>query len=241
MTVTPGSSPASTGLTVTGDLTAIGGSATQAFTPGAGNTFTYNATVPGNAPYGSNVLNFTVSDAQGRTGSATLTLGVRGNLTIFHTNDTHARVTPHKWVVPAHSTNPTPIFEDVGGISYMGSKVISLATGQPDALVLDGGDISEGNPIGDWNGPGFATGTYGDGTIVDYYKMLHAKLKAIPGRGGRGLDAMVVGNHDIRDITYLNNMRAASVIGDPANGFHLLSMNVCNHDRTPLIMRPPRS
>ena len=149
-------------------------------------------------------------------------------LTIFHTNDTHARVTPHKWVVPGHSYSTTQVFEDVGGIAYMGAKIIEKVTAQPDALVLDGGDISEGNPVGDWNGPGFPSGTYGDGTIVDYYKMLHAKLKAIPGRGGRGLDAQVVGNHDIRDITYFNNLKAAAY--DPVNnptGYHLLSMNIC--------------
>ena len=103
VTVTPGTNPASTGLSVTGDLTAIGGSPTQAFTAGAGNTFTYNATIPGNLSYGSKLLNFSVLDAQTRTATAALNLAVRGNLTIFHTNDTHARVTPHKWVIPQHS------------------------------------------------------------------------------------------------------------------------------------------
>jgi 2',3'-cyclic-nucleotide 2'-phosphodiesterase (5'-nucleotidase family) len=222
VTVTPGANPASSGLSVTGDLSAIGGSASQTLTAGPNNTFTYSATVPANASYGVKHLAFTVQDAQSRTGSATLDLSVRSNLTIFHTNDTHARVTPHKWIVPKHGTDTAPDFEDVGGIAYLGAKVISLATGTPDALVLDGGDISEGNPIGDWNGPGFATGTYGNQTIVDYFKMLDTKLKAIPGRGGRGLDAMVVGNHDIRDISYINNMKAASA------QFPILSINICN-------------
>ena len=228
VTVTPGANPTSTGITVTGDLTAIGGSATQSFAAGANNTFTYMAAIPSNASAGTKNLTFTIADSQGRTGSAQLSLNVFGTITIFHTNDTHARVTPHKWIVPGHSYSTTQNFEDVGGIAYMGAKIIEKVTGTPDALVLDGGDISEGNPIGDWNGPGFSSGTYGDGTIVDYYKMLNAKLKAIPGRNGRGLDAMVVGNHDIRDITYFNNMRAVSVRGDPTNGFHLLSMNICN-------------
>lgn len=147
--------------------------------------------------------------------------GTPGELTIFHTNDTHARVTPHKWVIPRHSNNPQLEFDDVGGAAYMGGEMLSLVANKPDALVLDGGDISEGNPIGDWNGPGTPTGTYGDGTIVEYFKMLDTKLKAVPGRGGRGLDAMVVGNHDIRDITYLNNMKAAS------SQFPIISMNIC--------------
>ena len=222
VTVTPGASPASSGITVTGDLSALGGSATQAFTAGSGNTFTYPITVPTGLAGGAKTLNFSIADAQSRAATASLTLNLRGDLTIFHTNDTHARVTPHKWIVPEHSFSTDHDFEDVGGIAYLGAKVLNLTTAKPDALVLDGGDISEGNPIGDWNGPGNPTGTYGDGTIVEYFKMLDTKLKAIPGRGGRGLDAMVVGNHDIRDVTYLNNMKAASA------QFPIISINICN-------------
>jgi len=221
VTVTPGANPTSSGISVTGDLSSISGSSTQTFTSGASNTFTYVATVPANLAGGSKLLNFSVIDAQSRTTTSSLTLNLRGNLTIFHTNDTHARVTPHKWIVPQHTFSTATNFEDVGGISYMGSKVLSLTAASPDALVLDGGDISEGNPIGDWNGPGYTPGSFGDGTIVDYFKMLDTKLKAITGRS-RGLDAMVVGNHDIRDITYLNNMKAASA------QFPILSMNICN-------------
>lgn len=222
VTVTPGANPTSSGVAVTGDLSSIGGSSTQAFTSGAGNTFTYVASLPTNLTGGAKLLNFSVADDQGRTVTASLALNLRGSLTIFHTNDTHARVTPHKWIVPQHSFSTVTQFEDVGGISYMGSKILSLTAVTPDALVLDGGDISEGNPIGDWNGPGFTPGSFGNGTIVDYYKMLDTKLKAVTGRGGRGLDAMVVGNHDIRDITYLNNMKAAS------SQFPVISMNICN-------------
>ena len=220
VTVTPGQNPTSTGIAVTSDLSALGGSATQMFSAGAGNTFRY--TIPANLAVGPTLLNFSVVDAQNRTATASLTLNIHGNLTIFHTNDTHARVTPHKWIVPQHTLSTAANFEDVGGISYMGGKVLSLTAATPDALVLDGGDISEGNPIGDWNGPGNTPGSFGDGTIVDYFKMLDTKLKAIAGRGGRGLDAMVVGNHDIRDITYLNNMKAASA------QFPILSINICN-------------
>ena len=221
VTVTPGSNPTSTGISVTGDLSAIGGSVTQTFS-GSGNVFTYNAALPSNLSFGSKVLNFSMSDSQSRTANATLTLGVRGNLTIFHTNDTHARVTPHYWVVPQHSTNPVTQFETVGGAAYVGAKILSLTAAQPDALVLDGGDISEGNPIGDWNGPPAPAGSFGNATIVNYFKLVDTKLKAIPGRGGRGLDAMVVGNHDIRNITYLNNMKAASLANFP-----ILSINIC--------------
>ncbi|HTQ30818.1 MAG TPA: DNRLRE domain-containing protein [Opitutaceae bacterium] len=221
VTVTPGTNPASTGLAVTGDLSSIGGSATQAFTPGAGNTFTYTAAIPSSLAPGAYTLSFSIQDAQSRSGSASLTLNVRGNLTIFHMNDTHARVTPHKWIVPQHTGSTVTQFEEVGGAAYLGGKLLQLVAGQPDALVLDGGDISEGNPLGDWNGPGNPVGTFGNGTSVAFYQLLDTKLRAIPGRGGRGLDAMVVGNHDIRDISYLNNLKNQT-------NFPVISINICS-------------
>ena len=220
VTVSPGANPASTGLSVTGDLSALGGSPTQTFAAGGGNTFTYTATIPANLAGGVKVLTFAVADAQGRTAAASLNLTLRGDLTIFHTNDTHARVTPHKWVIPQHTGSTEIVFDNVGGAAYVGGKLLSLVAGKPEALVLDGGDISEGNPIGDWNGPGFPTGTYGNGTQVEFFKLLDTKLRAVAGRGGRGLDAMVVGNHDIRDITYINNLKNQT-------NFPVISINIC--------------
>src|SRR5262249_37735544 len=134
----------------------------------------------------------------------------------------HARVTPHYWQVPSHSAGTNQPFELVGGAAYLAGKMLSLASNTPDALVLDGGDISEGNPVGDWNGGTSPIGSYGDGTIVDFFTLYNSNLAAVPGRNGRGLDAMVVGNHDIRDISYINNMKAAS------SAFPILSINLCN-------------
>jgi len=130
------------------------------------------------------------------------------DITIFHVNDTHARVTPHKWIVTEHGTNP-PAFEDVGGAAYLASEMLQLTAGQPDAIVIDGGDISEGNPIGDMNG---------NGTMTQFYTMLSGKLKA---QRGRGMDAVVVGNHDVRDINYINNLVALQNSGVP-----VISVNV---------------
>jgi endonuclease G len=64
--VTPGTNPASSGLTVTGDLSAIGGSATQPFSLVSGNTFSVSATVAVGTTFGSKSLSVTVSDAEGR-------------------------------------------------------------------------------------------------------------------------------------------------------------------------------
>jgi YVTN family beta-propeller protein len=86
VTVTPGTYPDSTGLAVVCDLSSIGGSATQAFydngTSGdatAGdNIFSYAATVPITTPDGAKSLPCTITDAQARTGSASI------NLTTYH-------------------------------------------------------------------------------------------------------------------------------------------------------------
>jgi 2',3'-cyclic-nucleotide 2'-phosphodiesterase (5'-nucleotidase family) len=220
VTLTPGANPASTGLAVQADFSALGGGSSQALNAGANNTFAGAVSVPASIAGGAKTVSFHVSDAQSRTADGTFTVNVRGNLTIFHTNDTHARVTPHKWVIPQHSNNPVVQFEDVGGAAYLGGEELSLVTATPDALVLDAGDISEGNPIGDWNGPGSTIGSFGNGTIVEYFKLLDSKLRAIPGRGGRGLDAMVVGNHDIRDMTYINNLKNQTA-------FPVISANIC--------------
>ena len=75
--VTPGTNPTSTGLAVSGNLTAIGGSGTQAFFDNGTNgdvtpndlTFSYLAVVAPLTPAGPKSLPFTITDAQGRTGS----------------------------------------------------------------------------------------------------------------------------------------------------------------------------
>ncbi|MDQ3822383.1 MAG: lamin tail domain-containing protein [Actinomycetota bacterium] len=82
--VTPGSNPTSTGLAVSGDLTPIGGSATQAFFDDGSNgdaaagdgTFSYQATVASGTSPGAKTLSTSISDAQGRSGSAPITLTV---------------------------------------------------------------------------------------------------------------------------------------------------------------------
>ncbi|MBV9069810.1 MAG: lamin tail domain-containing protein [Acidobacteria bacterium] len=86
VTVTPGQSPASTGITAIADLTPIGGSATQTLyddgTNGdvtiGDNVFSFSATVGAATTSGSKVLNVSLADAQTRTGAATITLNVLG-------------------------------------------------------------------------------------------------------------------------------------------------------------------
>jgi endonuclease G len=76
VTVSPAQDPTSTGINVSADLSAIGGSATQAFT-GVGNTFTFVATVPADNTSGPKSLPVTVTDAQARSAAATIFVTVQ--------------------------------------------------------------------------------------------------------------------------------------------------------------------
>ena len=165
----------------------------------------------------------------GSTASCSANLSAASPFTIFHTNDVHARLTPHKWVIPAHGS-AAEVFEDVGGAAHLAGKMLSLVAGKPTALVLDGGDISEGNPVGDMNcttptgggTPVCSNSGYGNGGMTAFYTLLHQKLAALGGsRGSRGIDALVVGNHDVRDISYITNMEAMHTAGVP-----IISLNV---------------
>jgi DNA/RNA endonuclease G (NUC1) len=73
--VAPAQDPASSGLSVTADLSQIGGSASQSFA-GSGTTFTYFATVPANNPSGMKSLPVTVTDGQGRTANTNIVVSV---------------------------------------------------------------------------------------------------------------------------------------------------------------------
>lgn len=85
VTVAPGSNPVSTGLTVTGNLTAIGGSGTQQFFDNAtngdvtagDNIFSYQATVTAGTTGGGKTLPISIADAELRAGSTNISLTVQ--------------------------------------------------------------------------------------------------------------------------------------------------------------------
>lgn len=128
-----------------------------------------------------------------------------GAFTIFHMNDMHSRLLPHEFDVP--EMDDTVGMEWVGGASYFASKLLELKAADPDSLIMDAGDISEGNPLGDLRG---------NGGMIDFYNLLDSKLKAL---GGRGIDAVVVGNHDVNSAQMLNNMKNNA-------DFPAISMNI---------------
>jgi endonuclease G, mitochondrial len=84
VTLAPGSNPASTGLSVSGNLSSIGGSATQQFfddgTNGdvvvGNNVFSYSATVSAATTTAEKTIPFSITDAQSRSGSGNISLTV---------------------------------------------------------------------------------------------------------------------------------------------------------------------
>jgi|GEM_PF-1053380 len=99
---TPGLRPASTGITVTGNLTDIGGSATQQFyddgTHGDAaandNVFSFQATIATGTSPGAKSLPITITDAQSRTASAAISLNVPAVLAI-HDIQGSGSASPH--------------------------------------------------------------------------------------------------------------------------------------------------
>ena len=66
----------------------------------------------------------------GTNASCSANLATGGPFTIFHMNDVHARVTPHKWIINQHSSTNFG-FEDVGGAAYLAGELMSLTTAHP--------------------------------------------------------------------------------------------------------------
>jgi hypothetical protein len=93
VTVTPGANPASTGLAVTGNLSAIGGSATQSFfddgvqggdVVAGDNVFSYFATVASGTLPGNVSMPITITDAQSRSGNTSINLTIVPPLVAIH-------------------------------------------------------------------------------------------------------------------------------------------------------------
>lgn len=114
---------------------------------------------------------------------------------IFHFSDIHSRLLPHDLIFPDEDE-----FTEAGGASAFTSLMLQKKTESPSSLILMGGDYFEGGVLGDLDG--------GRGTM-EWLDLLDSKLESL---GGRGIDAAVVGNHDIRDPDYINRMKSDSNI-----------------------------
>jgi VCBS repeat-containing protein len=128
--VTPGTNPASTGLAVSCDLSSIGGSASQAFyddgsngdATAGDNTFSYSATVANGTTGGAKSLPCTITDAEARTGNATISLTVTSILRIGTVNgavsDTENATTHRSPFAPASGNGAGSTTVVVQGVIY---------------------------------------------------------------------------------------------------------------------------
>ncbi|MBX3386406.1 MAG: hypothetical protein KF768_07535 [Phycisphaeraceae bacterium] len=129
--VLPGTVPASTGITVTADLTVFGGSPTQALTLVSGNEYAYTLSIPALQPADTYNITLTVSDDQMRSTSGSVAMLVIPPPPPGYTYE----IEPNE-----SKTNATPATIDVGGGVYgitTGSSVLtdgSLIT--PDYFLL---------------------------------------------------------------------------------------------------------
>lgn len=76
VTVTPGANPASSGIQVSADLSEIGGSSSQPFVSSDGLVFSHVVVIASGTPAGEKTLVASVTDAQGRATSASISLRV---------------------------------------------------------------------------------------------------------------------------------------------------------------------
>jgi Lamin Tail Domain len=83
---TPGQNPASATLSVSGNFSSIGGSATQAMTDIGGGQFAYAAAIPGTVTEGIKTISFTVTDDLSRSATTSTTVGV-GNCAFNASSD----------------------------------------------------------------------------------------------------------------------------------------------------------
>jgi endonuclease G len=140
VTVTPGANPASTSITVTGDLSSIGGSATQQFFDDAtngdvtagDNVFSYQTTVANNTAAGGKTLPVSIVDAQSRTGSASI------SLTVSSGTGTHLIPFSQDW----SNTNLITVNDDWSGVpgivGYRGDNLTPDTGTDPQTILADG-------------------------------------------------------------------------------------------------------
>jgi endonuclease/exonuclease/phosphatase family metal-dependent hydrolase len=174
--VTPGMAPPSSGLAVVGDLSAVGGSAATAFADdgvapdvtASDNIFTAAVGVSPSAPVGIHPLTLTVSDAQGRSTSAVVSLTVSEPAIVYLPHDIQGpgATSPFapgmlvivRGVVTARTSNgffvqTEPGFEDADDHSSEGHFVFVSGGGPAAAevgrLMLVRGSVAELVPAAD--------------------------------------------------------------------------------------------
>jgi len=144
-TVAPGTNPASTGLAVSGDLTAIGGAAAQPFfndgtngdVTAGDNLFSYAATVAAGTASGAKAILVTVTDAQNRSGNASVSVNVQRNdvITAIYTIQGDGAASP---LVGQTVTTRGVVVGDFQGSTSLNGFFIQDAIGDNNSATSDG-------------------------------------------------------------------------------------------------------
>ena len=140
VTVTPGTNPASTGLTVSCDLSSIGGSASQSFlddglngdAAAGDNIFSFSATVDSGTSEGVKNLACTISDAEVRTGNASILLTVQEPVNI---------------VINEILADPDAANGDANGdgtVNTTNDEFVEIVNNEPTSLDISGWTLSDG-------------------------------------------------------------------------------------------------
>lgn len=173
--VTPGTNPASTGITVTGNLSSIGGSATQQFfddgthgdATAGDNTFSFQATVTSGTSAGAKTLPASIADAQSRTGSANISLTV----TALSTSPSGTG-----------AANPNTL---MAGGSTLLTVNVTPGTNPSSTGITVTGDLSSIGGSGIQ--PFFDDGTHGDAVASDNVFSFQATVSNATSPGGKTL------------------------------------------------------
>lgn len=156
--VAPAQNPPSTGITVTADLSAIGGSPSQPFINSGNNIFTANATVPSNTTPGMKSFPVSVSDSQPRTATTNIVLSVlpliADHVTIsqVYGGGGNTGATKRNDFVQLHNPTGSPV--DVGGwtIQYASAGGTSWQVQPLGGVIPPGGDylvsLASGGAVG---------------------------------------------------------------------------------------------
>jgi len=162
--VTAGTFPDSTGIAVTGDLSDIGGSATQAFTDNGDGTFSYNATVALGTSAGPKSLPVTISDNESRSGSSSIALSVPAATAISGSG----AVTPNSAPASASAlftVTVTPGSSPTSSGVAVTADLSSIGGSATQTLYDDGtnGDVTSGDNVFSFNA------TVGGSTVPGSY------------------------------------------------------------------------
>ncbi len=179
VTVTPGTNPASTGITVSADLTSIGGAAAQQFfddgtngdAAAGDNIFSYNATVTAVTTAGTKTLPATITDAQMRTGTASISLSVTSSST-----------------PPTGAGSASPNSVEKGSATLLTVSVTPGASPVSTGITVTGDLSSIGGAAAQQF---FDNGTNGDVTAGDNIFSFNATVGASVSTGGKTLPVTV--------------------------------------------------